>query len=76
MEILFGLWLLSGKSERVLGLVSSVAILALCFLVAMVEPASLADPFGGISKNLGLMACGGALWFLEPLAPKAARVRA
>jgi uncharacterized protein DUF4166/DoxX-like protein len=74
-EIAFGLWLLSGRFERKAALLSSIAIACLAVLVISLRPAVLADPFGGISKNLGLLACAGVVWALSTLSPSAARAR-
>lgn len=75
LEILAGLWLLSGKRERESALAAGMAMVALAGLVAVLEPGRLADPLGGLSKNLGLLACAAAVWALEPLAPRAERGR-
>lgn len=70
-EIAAGLWLLSGKAERLAALLLSLAMIAIAALVLFTEPAAWTDPFGGISKNLGLLACGATVWMLSPLCPNA-----
>jgi hypothetical protein len=72
-EILMGLWLISGRAERLAMLVATAAMLFLAGLVALVDPTKLADPLGGLSKNLGLLACAGVVWMLAPITPKARR---
>jgi uncharacterized membrane protein YraQ (UPF0718 family) len=64
-----GLWLLSGKAERSAVLVLSIAMVAIAALVLFTQPAAWTDPFGGVSKNLGLLACAAAVWILAPLCP-------
>jgi uncharacterized membrane protein YphA (DoxX/SURF4 family) len=72
-EILAGLWLLSGRAERLAVTVTSFVMLLLAGLVVANDPAALANPLGGIAKNLGLLACAAVVWILAPLAPNAAR---
>jgi hypothetical protein len=74
-EAITGGWILSGKAERVLALVAGTASAAIAGLVGSLEPAALADPYGGLVKNLGLLACAAAVWWLAPLAPRASRAR-
>jgi hypothetical protein len=73
LEVLAGLWLISGRAERRSVLLASLAMLVLAGLVAVTEPAALADPLGGLSKNLGLLACAVVVWALSPLTPSARR---
>ena len=73
MEILFGLWLLLGRVEKTAAILSAVAITCLTAIACSVRPAILADPHGGISKNLGLLACGAVVWALSDIAPLASR---
>ena len=47
----------------------------LASLVAITDPAALANPLGGISKNLGLLACAATVWMLSPVTPSARRAR-
>src|SRR5262245_3062324 len=74
-EIVIGLWLLSGRAERIASFISTAGVLTLGALAASVQPAALADPFGGISKNLALLACGLVVWTLSQSAPIARRAR-
>jgi uncharacterized membrane protein YphA (DoxX/SURF4 family) len=71
MEVLFGLWLLSGRTERLTAALSAAGTVILGGLVALLEPGSIGDPFGGIAKNLGLLGCAAAVWLLAPIAPSA-----
>jgi len=70
-EVLFGLWLLTGRAERFTAGLAAAGAVILGALVALLEPSSLWDPLGGISKNLGLVGCSAAVWLLAPLAPGA-----
>jgi hypothetical protein len=74
-EIAFGLWLLSARAERIAAILSTVGICSLASLAVSIQPAALADPFGGISKNLGLVACGLAVWMLSEYSPMALRAK-
>lgn len=75
VEVLFGLWLLTGRAERLTAGLSAAGIVLLGGLVAVLQPESLWDPLGGISKNLGLLGCTVAIWLLSPLAPSARQVK-
>jgi uncharacterized membrane protein YphA (DoxX/SURF4 family) len=70
-EIGAGLWLLSGKAERWAAVLLSIAMVAIAALVLFVDPAAWTNPFGGISKNIGLLACAFAVWILSPICPSA-----
>jgi uncharacterized membrane protein YphA (DoxX/SURF4 family) len=72
-EILAGLWLLSGRAERGAVTVTTLLMLALTGLVIADDPAALANPLGGIAKNLCLLACAAVVWMLAPRVPSAAR---
>jgi hypothetical protein len=74
-EIAFGLWLLLGRFEKLAAILSTIGIISLATLVISVRPAVLADPLGGISKNLGLLACGLIVWRLSDLSPLASRAK-
>ncbi len=74
-EIAFGLWLLLGRFEKLAAILSTIGIISLATLVTSVRPAVLADPLGGISKNLGLLACGLVVWALSDLSPSASRAK-
>ncbi len=73
LEILAGIWLIRGRGERAAVGVATVVMAVCAGVVIAAEPAALADPFGGISKNLGLIACAFTVWLLSPLTPKASR---
>lgn len=73
VQIGAGILLLSGWKERWGALGSTIAILALTFLVGQNDPMVLTDPYGGLIKNLGLILCAIVIWFLEPEVPKANR---
>jgi uncharacterized membrane protein YphA (DoxX/SURF4 family) len=72
-EILGGLWLLSGKAERAASGISLVLLVVLGTLCAIHEPGLLHHPFGGMSKNLGLIGCALVVLLLSKVAPKASR---
>lgn len=72
-EVLAGLWLISGRSERWSAAMATGAMLILAGLVAVTEPSALADPLGGLSKNLGLLACALVVWALSPITPSGRR---
>ena len=74
-EIAFGLWLLLGRFEKLAAILSTIGIVSLATLVTSLHPAVLADPLGGISKNLGLLACGLIVWGLSDLSPLASRAK-
>jgi uncharacterized membrane protein YphA (DoxX/SURF4 family) len=74
-EILAGLWLIFGRGERLSVLLASLAMTFLASLVAITDPAALANPLGGLSKNLGLLAAALAVWMLSPVTPSARRAR-
>jgi uncharacterized membrane protein YphA (DoxX/SURF4 family) len=73
VEVLAGLWLIAGRAERWSVGIASLVMLFLASLVASAEPAALADPLGGLSKNLGLLACALVVWALSPMTPSARR---
>ena len=65
-EILGGLWLLSGRASRVAAALSVALLLVVGTACAVLEPGILYHPFGGLSKNLGLLACAAAVYRLAP----------
>jgi uncharacterized membrane protein YphA (DoxX/SURF4 family) len=67
-EILGGLWLLSGKSEKTAALLSFALVAALGPVCAVLEPSIFYHPFGGLSKDLALLACAAVVWLLSPAA--------
>lgn len=69
VEIMFGIWLLCGKSERLAASVTTLFMIALSVLVLINEPNHLFDPMGGISKNIALIACALTVWLLAPYTP-------
>jgi uncharacterized membrane protein YphA (DoxX/SURF4 family) len=66
-EIAAGVWLLSGYHERLSALITTAAIIILASLVVINEPSAAVNPYGGISKNLGLIGCAAAVWTLAPI---------
>lgn len=65
-EIFGGLWLLSGRATRVAAGLSIALLLVVGTMCAALEPGILYHPFGGLSKNLGLLACAAAVYRLAP----------
>jgi uncharacterized membrane protein YphA (DoxX/SURF4 family) len=65
LEILFGLWLVSGYRERLACVTTALFLLVLSVLVVIEEPSLLAGPFGGIIKNVSLFACAWIVWKLS-----------
>jgi len=74
-EIAFGLWLLSGRSEKLAAIFSTLGIASLATLVVSLRPAVLSDPLGGVSKDLGLLACGLVVYVLSDSSPLACRAK-
>jgi uncharacterized membrane protein YphA (DoxX/SURF4 family) len=72
-EILGGIWLLTGRGERAASVISLALLVGIGTLCAVLEPGLLHHPFGGISKNLGLIACALVVLLLSGAAPKASR---
>jgi uncharacterized membrane protein YphA (DoxX/SURF4 family) len=75
VEILAGLWLVSGVAERWSVALTTAGMLALGLLVSLLDPRALSDPYSGIVKNLGLLGCALAVLALSPLTPSARRGR-
>jgi len=65
-EIAGGLWLLSGRASRVAAALSVALLLGVGTMCAVLEPSILHHPFGGLSKNLGLLACAAVVYRLAP----------
>ena len=63
-EILGGLWLLSGRAEKTAATLSFALVAMLGPVCAVLEPSILYHPFGGLSKNLSLLACAAVVWLL------------
>jgi uncharacterized membrane protein YphA (DoxX/SURF4 family) len=66
-EILGGLWLLSGRATRLAAALSILLLVVVGTMCAVLEPGILYHPFGGLSKNLGLIACAAVVYRLAPL---------
>jgi uncharacterized protein YqjF (DUF2071 family)/uncharacterized membrane protein YphA (DoxX/SURF4 family) len=66
-EIAGGIWLLTGRGERLAAALSVALLLVLGTLCAALAPDLLYHPFGGLSKNFGLIACAAAVYLLSPL---------
>ena len=67
-EVLGGLWLLSGRSEKTAATLSFALVAALGPVCAVLEPSIFYHPFGGLSKDLALLACAAVVWLLSPAA--------
>ena len=65
-EVVGGLWLLSGHGTRAAAALSVALLLVVGTMCAVLEPGILYHPFGGLSKNLGLLACAAVAWRLAP----------
>lgn len=63
-EVGLGIWLLSGWRERWAAATTTGFMLVLAVVVVIEEPALLVGPFGGIVKNVALVACGWIVWRL------------
>ncbi len=61
-ETSIGLWLLSGYRERFACLFATAFMLLLQVIVVFIEPTLLIGPFGGIAKNIGLIALAWIVW--------------
>ena len=61
-ETAIGLWLLSGYRERFACLFATSFMLLLQVIVVFIEPSLLIGPFGGIAKNIGLIALAWIVW--------------
>jgi len=70
VEVLFGVWLISGYRERLSCAVTTLVIIVLEILVIIEEPSLLIGRFGGLSKNISLFACAWIVWYLSPLTNK------
>ena len=64
-EILGGLWLLWGRSEKTAAALSFALVAVVGPACAVLEPSILYHPFGGLSKNLALLACAAVVWLLS-----------
>ncbi len=58
-----GVLILSGWQERLLALLSTVAVLVLMVCVIATHPAALHDPFGGLIKDACLFVCAALIWW-------------
>lgn len=67
-----GALILSGWRERLLALLSTVAVLALMGCVIATHPAALHDPFGGLIKDACLFVCAALIWWWPRAQPAAA----
>ncbi|MEM6601557.1 MAG: DoxX-like family protein [Verrucomicrobiota bacterium] len=61
-ETAISLWLLSGYRERLACLFATAFMLFLQVIVVFIEPSLLIGPFGGIAKNMGLIALAWIVW--------------
>jgi uncharacterized membrane protein YphA (DoxX/SURF4 family) len=65
-EVCGGLWLVSGRATRVAAALCFALVLVVGGMCAALEPSILYHPFGGLSKNVGLLACAAAVYRLAP----------
>lgn len=61
-ETLFGIWILSGWQPRWAVAGATLCMLILQGLVVWVQPDLLIGPFGGLTKNWGLVALAWIVW--------------
>jgi DoxX-like family len=67
MAIAFGgLVIISGWKERLMALLSTLAVLVLMVCVIGTHPAALYDPFGGLIKDTCLFVCAAIIWWWPP----------
>jgi len=64
LEVVCGLWLLTGWRERAAVAFATTFMMAMMIPVVLVEPSLLLGPFGGLVKNLALAACAWIVWVL------------
>ena len=64
-EIVGGVWLLSGRAEKTAAALSVALLVFVGAACAVLDPSLLHQPFGAISKNLGLLACAAVVWLLS-----------
>ena len=62
---MLGIWLITGYRERLACVVVTVFMLAMQMVVVIEEPSLLLGPFGGLTKNIGLLACAWIVWYLS-----------
>lgn len=67
LEILAGVWLLTGIAERWAAATVTVVMAVLVAVVVANDPGALTNQYGGITKNLGLVGCAVAVWVLSPV---------
>ncbi len=60
---LCGILILSGIQEKLVALVSVIAVLVLMALVISTNPSALTDPFGGLVKDTCLFVNAALIWF-------------
>ncbi len=65
-QMVLGLWLIIGITERAAVFIATVWMLILIGLVANGNPAMLSDPYGALVKDLCLVACAITVWLLAP----------
>lgn len=61
-----GLVIISGWKERLMALLSTLAVLVLMIGVIGTHPAALYDPFGGLIKDACLFVCAAIVWWWPP----------
>lgn len=61
LDLLIGLWLLSGRAQRLCCLVQLAVIVGYSLLLTLIAPAFWLHPFGPLSKNLPILVL---IWLL------------
>jgi len=61
LDLLIGLWLLSGRAQRLCCLVQLAVITGYSLLLTLIAPAFWLHPFGPLSKNLPILVL---IWLL------------
>jgi uncharacterized membrane protein YphA (DoxX/SURF4 family) len=75
VQVVGGLWLISGRTERTAIAIATLIMILLTTLVFITDPSTLFDPLGGIVKNLALLAVAVTVWCLNPITPNASRAK-
>ena len=66
LQMLVGLWLITGFAERAAVFIATSWMLILIALVASGNPSMMIDPYGALVKDLCLIACAITVWTLGP----------
>ena len=65
-QMLVGLWLIIGITERAVVFIATLWMLILIAFVAGGNPSMLTDPYGALVKDFCLIACAITVWMLVP----------